>query len=71
MKQTGQYPCAEYANRKEMDTIEADYWRATMYANKQEREAIAREQALEAAAIAMGMTAEQYEEMRLKGYTLV
>ena len=61
----------DYNERKEMDEMEADYWRAAVYATTQERKAIAEEQAQETAAIAAGMTAEQYEQMKLNGYTLV
>ena len=64
MRATGTLPVTDYRKRTVMDEMEADYFRAVLFANKREREREAQIADDEARAIQSGMTVEQFEFMR-------
>jgi len=64
LRETNQFPCADWKARpKYADEMEADYMRAFQHANMCLFQREQRQAADEAAAIAAGLTAEQYEQM--------
>jgi len=64
LRQTNQFPCTDWKARPTYeDEMEADYMRAFQQANTFEFQREQRQAADEAAAIAAGLTAEQYEQM--------
>jgi hypothetical protein len=64
LRETNQFPVTDWKARPQYeDEMEADYMRAFQHANMREFQRQQQQSADEAAAIAAGLTAEQYEQM--------